>query len=147
MVAVVQEAIEFVRGKQGPDVEVVEVHTDRPLLVRVNRVQLVQVLVNLFNNAYDAMEGRGTLTVTSRRQDGHVEVAIEDSGTGIPPTVMPHIFEPFYTSKVEGKGAGLGLSICHGILRSHGGSIRVDSELGKGATFTIRLPAYEPTTS
>lgn len=140
LTAVAHEAIEFLRGKQSADIEVIEHHAVRPLPVEVNRVQFVQVFVNLVNNACDALEGRGELRVESRAVDGWAEVAVIDNGPGIPDSVRPHLFEPFFTTKDESKGTGLGLSICHGIVHAHGGDIAVHSEPGHGATFLVRIP-------
>ena len=111
--------------------------------------QLHQVLMNLCTNAYQAMGSRnGTLTITARRTEGppthetrpHVELLVSDTGGGIPPEVMPRIFEPFFTTKGPSVGTGLGLSVVHGIIQNHKGSIHVISELGKGTTFRILLP-------
>ena len=141
LVAVVGEAIGFAKGKHSQDVEFVESHAVRPLRIQGNRVQVLQVFVNIINNAVAAMDGDGTLTVTSGLDGQEAWVAFTDTGSGIPPSVLPHIFEPFFTTKPEGKGTGLGLSIVHGIVRAHGGTITVDSELGEGTTFTVRLPS------
>jgi PAS domain S-box-containing protein len=140
LVEVCHEAIAFLRGKQSPDVTVTELHASPALPVLANRVQMLQVLVNLVNNAVDAMNDRGELRVESRAVDGCAEVAVSDQGTGIPDEVMPHLFEPFFTTKPPGKGTGLGLSIVHGIVQSHGGEIRVTTSVGHGSTFTVRLP-------
>lgn len=142
--AVAHEALEFARGKQSPDVEVEEAHAVEPLWVWGARVQLLQVFVNLINNAFDAMEGRGRLTVRSGLEDRTVWISFTDTGTGIPPSVLPHIYEPFFTTKPDGKGTGLGLAIVHGIVQAHGGSISVESTVGRGTTFRIRLPHHVP---
>ncbi len=136
----VKEAISFVKGKRSPDVEVVVTSTLGGLQVPVNRVQILQVLVNILNNAYDAMNDHGQIRVESRLAGRVVEIAVSDNGPGIPDEVLPHIFEPFFTTKSDGKGTGLGLAICHGIVTSHGGTLGVGTALGKGTTFTIRLP-------
>jgi two-component system, cell cycle sensor histidine kinase and response regulator CckA len=130
----------FLKGKQSVDVEVeVSVPTE-PIVVRGDRDQLIQVVTNLLNNAYDAVEGKGKVSVrlTSDVEWAHIRVA--DDGTGIAPEVAEHLFEPFFTTKAEGKGTGLGLAICHGIVQSHGGTIEVQSEVGHGATFDVKLP-------
>jgi two-component system NtrC family sensor kinase len=104
--------------------------------------QLQQVLVNLVVNAVQAMPGGGKLTIhTSLDKDGWVEVAVEDTGHGIAPEHMDKLFTPFFTTKEQGKGVGLGLAVSYGIIERHGGKIEVKSEVGKGSTFTIRLPA------
>jgi len=138
---VVREAIGFSRGKQSPNVRIEDQLARDPLWVRADRVQLVQVFVNIINNACDAMEGRGRLSITSGVDGAEAWVGFADSGPGIPPSVLPHIFEPFFTTKVDGKGTGLGLSIVHGLVEAHGGSIGVQSKEGEGTTFTVRLPA------
>jgi len=138
------EAIQFVRGKRAPDVKVVTALDTPGLRIPVNRVQILQVFVNILSNAYDAMDDRGQIRIESRIAGEWVEVAITDSGPGIPDTVLPHIFEPFFTTKTDGKGTGLGLAICHGIVTSHGGTLSVQTVLGKGTTFTIRLPLVSP---
>ena len=141
LAAAVTEAVDFSRGKQSPDVEIRSEPVDGPLRVRGDRVQLLQVFVNIINNACDAMEGRGTLSIRAGRDDRTTWVSFTDTGPGIPPDVLPHIFEPFFTTKTDGKGTGLGLAIVHGIVRAHQGSVGVDTQVGRGTTFTIRLPS------
>ena len=117
-------------------------------------MQLEQVLINLVCNAVDAMSGEGVLTITTRR-DGpgcrpgsegarnHVVLSVGDTGCGIPSESLPHIFEPFYTTKEVGKGTGLGLSISYGIVTQGGGAIEVESIPGKGTRFDVFLPLHE----
>jgi signal transduction histidine kinase len=102
--------------------------------------QLNQVFMNLLINAAQAIEQRGEITVKVWSSDDAVFVAISDTGSGISPENQDRIFEPFYTTKEVGKGTGLGLSITYDIIKKHQGDITVESELGKGTTFTIRLP-------
>lgn len=102
--------------------------------------QLLQVFLNILFNAADAMKGSGTLTVTSRRMERSVAVLFEDSGPGIAEESLSRIFEPFFTTKDVGKGAGLGLSVSYGIIKSMGGSIRASNHSGKGALFTVEIP-------
>ena len=105
--------------------------------------QLQQVLTNLVINAIQAMPNGGRLTVrTSADADGQVSVSVEDTGYGIAPENMDKLFTPFFTTKEEVKGVGLGLAVSHGIIERHGGRIEVQSEVGKGTTFTVHLPAY-----
>jgi two-component system, NtrC family, sensor kinase len=136
----IREAIQFVRGKRSPDVAVEATLGTEGLRVPVNRVQVQQVLVNILSNAYDAMDDRGKIRIASRTDGEWAEITIADTGPGIPDAVLPHIFEPFFTTKTDGKGTGLGLAICHGIVTSHGGTLSVQTVLGQGTTFTIRLP-------
>ena len=87
-----------------------------------------------------AMEDRGTITITTFQRDNHVYVQIKDTGIGIPKEALSRIFDPSYTTKSDGVGTGLGLSICYQIVRDHHGEILVDSEVGRGTTFTVMLP-------
>lgn len=103
--------------------------------------QLGQVLLNLLLNSGEAMAGQGCVRFISGVVDGFIEIRIQDDGCGIPPEVVPRIFDPFFTTKDVGQGTGLGLTVSHDIVTAHGGTITVDTELGKGTTFTIRLPA------
>ncbi len=102
--------------------------------------QMRQVLLNLFKNAKEAMPRGGTLIVRTEKQDNTLLVHIKDTGTGIPDEIKNKIFEAFFTTKQKVKGVGLGLSVCYGIVKDHGGDIKVESEEGKGSTFTISLP-------
>jgi two-component system NtrC family sensor kinase len=102
--------------------------------------QMRQVLLNIFKNAKEAMPKGGILTVWTNRENHHVLIHIQDTGVGIPEGIRNKIFEAFFTTKQKVKGVGLGLSVCYGIVKDHGGEIRVESEEGKGTTFTIRLP-------
>lgn len=109
--------------------------------------QLQQCLLNLIFNAVDAMPDGGTLTLstTSEEAPDTVVVKVTDTGNGIPKEEIRHIFEPFYTTKHEGHGVGLGLSTTYGIIERHGGTLSAYSPAGQGATFEIRLPLQTPT--
>ena len=103
-----------------------------------------QVYLNLIHNAKHAMPDGGTITVgcasaNNGGKDYH-QFTFSDTGTGMSEEVRLKIFEPFFTTKPEGEGTGMGLSVIHGIVEEHGGKIRVESEEGKGTTFTISLP-------
>lgn len=102
--------------------------------------RLNQVFLNLLNNAQQAIQGEGTIRITTSRQAGEVHLAISDSGTGIPPEHLPRIFDPGFTTKGVGVGTGLGLSICYQIVQDHAGRIEVASQPGQGSTFTVILP-------
>jgi PAS domain S-box-containing protein len=117
---------------------------DLPLIMG-NSSQLQQVFFNVVINAEFFMleaHGKGTLTVTTEKAGSSVRALFADDGPGIPRENMRHLFTPFFTTKEVGKGTGLSLSICLGIITEHGGRIWVESEPGKGTTFTIELPAY-----
>jgi two-component system NtrC family sensor kinase len=102
--------------------------------------QMRQVMLNIIKNAMESMPKGGTLTVRTAREGKNVLIHIQDTGVGIPEEIRDKIFEAFFTTKQKVKGVGLGLSVCYGIIRDHGGEIKVDSEEGKGTTFTISLP-------
>jgi two-component system, NtrC family, sensor kinase len=102
--------------------------------------QLNQVWMNLLVNAAQAVPGKGSVGITTRQEGNWAVVTISDSGCGIPPDVLPRIFDPFYTTKPVGEGTGLGLSISYAIIQRHGGSIVADSPPGSGTTFTVRIP-------
>jgi two-component system NtrC family sensor kinase len=111
--------------------------------VFANGEQLIQVFMALMLNALDAMDQGGSLTVRSSHgsvHDDEVEVSIEDTGVGIPRAELTKIFEPFYTTKPPGRGTGLGLSVCYGIVAEHGGRIEADSLPGRGSVFRVYLP-------
>lgn len=128
--------------------------------IMADPLQIDQILVNLAINARDAMPKGGTFAIKTEWVSSHadypqsirttetvvqandlVRISVSDTGTGIPKDLIPQIFEPFFTTKGEGQGYGLGLSVVHGIVNQAGGTIRVFSELGKGTTFEIDLPA------
>jgi two-component system, NtrC family, sensor kinase len=117
-------------------------YPDEEIQVYCNANQIQQALIALFVNAVEAMPDGGTLTVSvEKSKDGDtILIKISDTGMGIREEDLPHIFEPFFTKKKDGKGVGLGLSIVYGIIERHGGHITVDSKLREGTTFTISLP-------
>ena len=102
--------------------------------------QMRQVMLNMIKNAKEAMPNGGTLTVRTRKEENKVLIHIQDTGVGIPEEIRDKIFDAFFTTKQRVKGVGLGLSVCYGIIKDHGGEIKVESEEGRGTTFTISLP-------
>lgn len=108
-------------------------------LVRIDPSQIKQVLLNIILNAMDAMPKGGKITIkTIAHSNGHLEIAIADTGSGISKEHLKHIFDPFFTTKDS--GSGLGLSIVHQIIQNHGGKIEAESEIGNGSVFRIKLP-------
>jgi signal transduction histidine kinase len=107
-----------------------------------DKQHLNQVFLNLVLNALDAMPGGGDLIIRVEKatEPGYIAVKVQDSGAGIPDHIVTSIFDPFFTTKHRGKGTGLGLSVSLGIVKKHGGDMRVESEFGKGTTFTVLLP-------
>jgi signal transduction histidine kinase len=110
-----------------------------PVLAHANALE--QVLLNLVTNAAEAMTEPGDITVTTAAADGRVQVVVADTGRGIAADDLDHIFDPFFTTKAS--GTGLGLSVSFGIVEDHGGTIEVDSTVGKGTVFVVSLPVRE----
>ena len=115
-------------------------------LVSCDPAQIEQVLLALIMNAKDAMPRGGNLWIDTRlsEDEAEIEIQVRDDGTGIAPDILPHIFEPFLTTKESGQGVGLGLAISRGIVERHNGRIAVQSELGRGTTFIVTLPNNAP---
>lgn len=125
-----EKNISFQRSYQSP---MAPVWTDPPLIR--------QVILNLLNNAVQAIESQGTVTVvTHENAKGWVDISIADTGCGIAPSHLPHLFDPFFSTKDPTRGTGLGLAICQKIVTALGGLIVVESEKGCGSRFTVRLP-------
>ena len=138
---VVNEALSFIeREASFRDVELNRrLDPDLPM-IKSDRAQLQQVFLNLLNNAFDAVSHGGRIAVTSAVSGDSLVVTVEDNGTGIPPELHDRIFDPFFTTKAPGEGSGLGLSICHTIMKGLGGSLGFETTPGKGTIFTVRLP-------
>ncbi len=109
-------------------------------LVKCYPHQLNQVVMNLLVNAAQAIEKQGEISISTRVDNGHVEIKISDTGPGIPKENLSKIFDPFFTTKEVGKGTGLGLNVAYNIINKHNGTIDVKSEMGKGTEFVIRIP-------
>ena len=109
--------------------------------------RLNQVFLNILNNAQQAIDGTGTIRLATSHNDGDVTVTISDTGSGIHQDKLAKVFDPGYTTKGVGHGTGLGLSICYEIMEEHGGRIDVESEVGKGSTFTVVVPVKSATTT
>jgi two-component system NtrC family sensor kinase len=138
---VVEEALTFIeREASFREVGIVRQLDPSLPMIRSDRAQLQQVILNLLNNALDAVSKGGQIVVSTRAYGDLVEVQIDDDGTGIPKELHERIFDPFFTTKEPGKGSGLGLSICHTIMQQLDGSLAFDSEPGRGTTFWVRLP-------
>jgi signal transduction histidine kinase len=140
---VLEQVLAMVR-RQGAftTVSVSEVYAPDLPLVEMDVPRIKQVFLNVINNAIYAMKDGGTLTIRTAAAGDAVRIAFEDTGPGIPSDVLGRIFDPFFTTKPEVSGTGLGLSVSLGIVQSHGGTIDVESTVGKGSTFTVTLPVH-----
>ena len=96
--------------------------------------------MNILDNAQYAIKGEGTVTISVKQEGENVVIKFSDTGEGIKKEDIKKVFEPFYTTKPVGQGTGLGMSITYRVIKNHNGEILVDSEVGKGTTFTIKLP-------
>ncbi len=116
-----------------------------PFFVQGNKSKLEEIFVNIMINAVHAMKNSGLLTISARpdKEYKNIIIDVSDTGCGIPEKDMKNIFEPFFTTKPSGEGTGLGLSVAHSLVTKHNGDISVQSKLGEGTTFTIKLPIYE----
>jgi PAS domain S-box-containing protein len=123
------------------NIEVKKKYTSDSIVVSGDPNQLLQVFVNIILNASQAMPHGGKLGIAVKRKKNFIEATISDTGPGIAEKDIPNIFDPFFTTKDIGKGTGLGLSIAHEIIEGHGGKITVHSRVGRGSTFTVKLPA------
>jgi signal transduction histidine kinase len=157
--ALVRDAEALMQRLVGPESVVVFDLDDTVKWVRADRTQLIQVLLNLTINARDAMPGGGQITLSTRAVEGLSEpgrlgrswtsiravvLSVRDTGTGIDPVINGRVFEPFFTTKPFGQGTGLGLSVVEGIIAQSSGDLWLDSEPGRGTTFSIALPLVEP---
>jgi two-component system, NtrC family, sensor kinase len=141
--AVVKDTLKLLHNQlkhQRKDLVRVVVEESLPL-IRGDESQLKQVILNLLFNAFDATNEKGVIILRTYEHDQDwVVLSVEDSGLGIPSEHIDKLFEPFFTTKPVGKGVGIGLSTCYNIVHKHGGEILVESEVGKGSTFIVRLP-------
>ncbi len=141
--AAIEEIIPFVRKDAHLSrVEIVRNLDDSIPRVRMEELQLQEIFINLISNAIQALptDGTGRVWVETRLVGSKVQVTVRDNGPGILPEVADRLFDPFVTTKAPGKGTGLGLSICYAIVKRYDGEITVETEPGKGATFTVTLP-------
>jgi len=142
---VVEQTIAMVRRQGSLDsVTINEAYGDELPFVEIDPSRMKQVFLNIINNAGYAMKDGGALTIRTYAADGAVAIDFSDTGVGIAPEHLDRIFDPFFTTKPSVSGTGLGLSVSLGIVQAHGGTIEVQSRLGKGAIFTVKLPAKHP---
>jgi signal transduction histidine kinase/predicted CoA-binding protein len=134
-----EDTLVILRNKLKKGIEVERHYAQNLPKIQAYGSELNQVWTNIIDNAIDAMDGQGTLRISTRQHDGWVFVEIEDSGPGIPPEIQEKLFSPFFTTKPLGKGTGLGLNISFNIIQKHKGEIKVFSQPGK-TCFSVRLP-------
>jgi two-component system NtrC family sensor kinase len=122
------------------DIQIVCAFTEGLPHVQASKNQLRQVFINLISNSVDAMPNGGTFTVATGCKNDFVDIEVSDTGIGIEKELQKKIFDSFFTTKDNVKGVGLGLSVCYGFIKEHGGDIQVRSSVGEGTTFTVSLP-------
>jgi two-component system NtrC family sensor kinase len=144
--ALLEQVIDVIsRQELFQDIKIVQHFSPGIPVIQADPDQLQQVFINLFNNAAEAIETNGEITLTTRLlSEQWLEIKFADNGCGIPEENLGRIFTPFFTTKALGLGTGLGLSIVYGIIKIHRGQISVQSQVGKGTTFTITLPIRLP---
>jgi signal transduction histidine kinase/ActR/RegA family two-component response regulator len=158
IIPTVQESLKLLRSSIPTSIEIRQDIQAKDDTIMADPTQIHQIVMNLCTNASHAMETRGTIEVkienivldedsaalyTDMTPDNYVQVTVSDTGQGIAPEAIDLIFDPYFTTKEVGKGTGMGLSVVHGIVKSHGGAILVESELGKGTTFSVLFPVIE----
>jgi PAS domain S-box-containing protein len=145
LASVVQEMLDVVQDRlQRQQIQAILNFDGKAPKVFADPDQMRQVILNLVMNALQAMEEGGTLRITQECKDSYVYLSIADTGCGIPKENLSKLFTPFFTTKEVGEGTGLGLTVVHGIIQEHEGTIRVESQKKKGSTFIISLPIFDP---
>jgi signal transduction histidine kinase len=139
----IEGSLSLMRPRLRDRIEIVREFGDVPEF-DCRPAHLNQVFMNLLSNAEQAIEGKGTITIRTGVEGKRIFVEVADTGCGIDEQNLDRIFEPFFTTKDVGRGTGLGLSISFGIVESHNGSIEVQTEKGKGSTFTVWIPLVPP---
>jgi CheY-like chemotaxis protein len=145
---IIEQSLKFTQGRWKDEAESkdikITINQKRTTLPSIagNAAELIELFANLINNAIDALPEGGTIAIKSFAKNKQVTVTVQDTGTGIPQTVRDRIFDPFFTTKGV-QSTGLGLSASYGIVKSHGGTITVESREGEGTTFTIKFPIPE----
>lgn len=139
----VNQAVEMCHGTLKKGIDLTLELADITPFISADSQQLVQIFVNLISNSADAMKTQSVkqIKISSNVSESGVQVILEDSGSGIPEDKLDHIWDPFFTTKPVGEGTGLGLSVSHGIIKAHGGTIRAENREQGGARFIVEIPA------
>jgi len=159
IVSTIEDSLEFLRATIPTTIEIRRQLPDKEMIILADLIQINQIVMNLCINAFQAMEETGGILEikvdTTAIEKGsvkdfpdlvpgqYVKIVMIDTGLGMNPEIIDRIFDPYFTTKEIGKGSGMGLAVVHGIVKSHGGAISVDSKLGKGTTFTILFPIFD----
>jgi signal transduction histidine kinase len=144
--SIIVKSLSLIRDqKLFGNIKVEKKMSDQEMLVNVDKQQINQVIINLVMNAGDAMNGKGTITLTTYcdRTVQRAFLEVTDTGCGIPKANLPHIFDPFFTTKALGKGTGLGLSTVYGIMQENSGDISVKRTGETGTTFLLEFPLHQ----
>ncbi len=137
---IIENTLSLVKNQATFQDITIERHLEEVPEIPLDEAKMKQVFMNMFLNAAEAMSGHGTLTISTRQEQGALTVRIKDTGCGIPREHLNKLFDPFFTTKKVGKGTGLGLAVTYGIVKSHEGTFKVNSEVGKGTEFIIAFP-------
>ena len=140
----IESTLNVIRNELKYKVALFKEYTDVPLIMGIPQ-QINQVFMNILVNSAQSIDQKGKIWIKTRLENKDVVVDISDTGCGIPEKHLSKIFDPFFTTKKVGEGTGLGMNIAYNIVRHHNGSISVESEVGKGSTFSVRFPVYENT--
>ncbi len=141
---VVREAVSLMSQQHVlREVEIDERFSPDVPTVEIDASQMEEVFTNILQNAGEAMEGKGKITITVARNRDEIYTSFQDTGPGIATDHIERVFDPFFTTKQSGHGTGLGLAVCRGIVERHGGRISIDSHPGEGTTFTVSLPVRQ----
>ena len=159
MAQAIQDGLKLLRSSIPSSVEIIENIGAQEVMILGDVTQIQQIIMNLCNNATQAMRGEGVMQVGLERMEvdpaqaqgvspdmeagSYLCLSVRDSGTGMTPEIMQRIFDPFFTTKEVGKGTGMGLSVVHGLVQAHGGFITVESRLGEGSFFSVYLPVID----
>lgn len=159
LISSIDESLRLMRSSLPSNIEIKRNFTASQIAVMGDQTQLNQVMVNLCTNSAHAINGEGGVIeigintkvfdsdvcadLGELPQGRYVEITISDTGHGIPEEIIKRVFDPYFTTKEPGKGTGMGLAVVHGIIKNHGGAIRVESAVGKGTVFTIRIPVID----
>ncbi|KAF0129105.1 MAG: response regulator receiver [Bacteroidetes bacterium] len=135
-----EAALLLLKNQYKSKAEIIRQYDENIPAIKCYPGQLTQALVNILHNAIDAIKDKGTITISLQHHEPLLLICISDTGSGIPDHLVSKIFDPFFTTKAVGGGMGLGLSITHGIIGKHEGTIRVESKVGSGTSFFIELP-------